>query len=213
MKVTKYPQSCLIVEKEGSRIIIDPGAFVEGGGFTVEDLGDVDGILLTHEHQDHADPGLVERLAGDRNIPVVGNESTKQLLGDIVTTMVGDREELTVGGFRITAHELPHCDLPDGSSGPQNTGYIVDGILFHPGDGVKTEAVSVRAVAAPVAGPDVSPRDAFDLAKSVNAKLLIPIHYDYFKEDPSVIAEWATMMQMPFEVRPLKNGESLDIKT
>jgi L-ascorbate metabolism protein UlaG (beta-lactamase superfamily) len=212
MKVTKYPQSCLLLEKEGSRIIIDPGAFVEGGGFAADSFGDVDGILITHEHQDHADVGLIQRLKGDRDIPVVGNESTKKYLGkDVVTNVVTDHEELSVGDFRVTAHELAHCDMPDGSPGPQNTGYIIDGVLFHPGDGTWTEGVTVKTVAAPVAGPDVSPRDAFDLAKSVGAKLLIPIHYDYFKEDPHILAEWAHMLQMPFEIKPLKNGESLEI--
>lgn len=211
MKVTKYPQSCLVLEKEGSRIVVDPGALVEGGGFSADDLGEVDGILLTHEHQDHADPEFIRHLIGGRDIPVVGNESTKKYLGEVVTNMVADKEEVTVGGFRVTAHELPHCDMPDGSPGPQNTGYIIDGVLFHPGDGVKTQGVSVQALAAPVAGPDVSPRDAFDLAKSVNAKVVIPIHFDYFKEDPHILAEWAAMLQMPFELKPLRNGESLEI--
>lgn len=212
MKVTKYPQSCLIIEKPGARIIIDPGAFVEGQGFTLDDLGRVDGILLTHEHQDHADPPLIKKLVGTRDIPVIGNESTQKYLGDdVVTTLILDEEELDVAGFRVTAHELPHCDMPDGSPGPQNTGYIIDGVLFHPGDGVKTQGVTTRAVAAPVAGPDVSPRDAFDLAASVGAKVMIPIHYDYFKEDADLLADIAASLMLPFEVKPLKNGESLEI--
>lgn len=212
MKVTKYPQSCLLLEKDGARIIVDPGGLVEPAGFSLEDLGQIDGILITHEHGDHADPELIKRICGDRGIPVVGNESTQKYLGDtIVNTLIVDEEELNVADFRVMAHELPHCNMPDGSEGPQNTGFIIDGVLFHPGDGTKTSGVSVPNVAAPVAGPDVSPRDAFDLARSVNAKLVIPIHYDYFKEDPHILAEWAQMLQMPFEIKPLQNGESLQL--
>lgn len=211
MKVTKYPQSCIVIEKDGKRLVIDPGSFVSQLS-RPDDLKPVDGILLTHEHADHVDPELIKLLLeGTDNVPVVGNQSTAQLLNDLVTNMVADQEELEIAGFRITARELPHCDMPDGSPGPQNTGYVIDGVFFHPGDGIKIDGLSVATTAAPIAGPDVSPRDAFDLAKSVNCKVMIPIHYDYFKEDTSTIVAAARATNMPFEVRPLQNGESTEI--
>lgn len=212
MKVTKFPQSCIVLEKEGNRLVIDPGSFVSQR-FTVQDLLPLDGILITHEHADHADPefikALVEASGGD--IPAVGNESTTLALSEIVTNTIADTEELTVAGFRVSAYELPHCKMPDGSDGPQNTGYVIDGTFFHPGDGKELDNLKIQVAGIPIAGPDVSPKDAFDFAKQLGVSTVIPIHYDYFTADPKFFANLAKDFGMPFTVIPLKDGEGADV--
>jgi L-ascorbate metabolism protein UlaG (beta-lactamase superfamily) len=211
MKVTKYPQSCIVLEKDGQRLMIDPGSFVSEK-FKAEDLLPVHGILITHEHADHADSDFIKALieaAGD--IPVVGNESTTMTLNDVVTNTIVDTEELTVAGFRVNAYELPHCKMPDGSDGPQNTGYCIDGIFFHPGDGTELDDLKVQAAAIPIAGPDVSPKDAFTFARQLGIATMIPIHYDYFTADPEFFASVAEQHGAGFTVIPLKDGETTEV--
>ena len=58
MNITKYPQSCIVIENGSERLIIDPGSLVNPK-FTTESLLPVDAILITHEHQDHAAPVLI----------------------------------------------------------------------------------------------------------------------------------------------------------
>jgi len=165
--------------------------------------------LLTHEHPDHAHAQLIGAVkVGPTRI--IANASTKKLLGDIVTEVIEDGQTTEVNGLKIQARELPHVALIDGSAGPQNTGYVIDDVLFHPGDGIKIDGVHVQVGAIPVAGPDISPRDAYELAMSIGCKVMIPIHFDYFREDPNVIVQQVAAKGGPFAVVALQDGESYD---
>ena len=101
--------------------------------------------------------------------------------------------------------------LPDGAEGPQNTGYIINGILFHPGDGKDIDDLLVDTLALPIAGPDISMKEAFDFAKKVQAKKVIPIHYDKLGAKPNVYKAFADRLHMPFEMIVLNDGDSLEI--
>lgn len=210
MKVTKYPQSCLIIEQQGKRIVIDPGALVSGK-FSASDLLPVEAILITHEHEDHADPDLIRGLVGDSNVPVIANESTKQLFGDLVTQVVADNEEFEIAGMKVVARELPHCLMVDGSAGPQNTGYVIDEVFFHAGDGVKLDNLRVPSAAIPIAGPDISARDVFDFIKQLKCQTVVPIHYDYFLENPQLLASIGGGEVPDVKFVVLDNGQSAEL--
>jgi L-ascorbate metabolism protein UlaG (beta-lactamase superfamily) len=210
MKITKYPQSCLLLEHAGSRLLIDPG-MPAAQKFSAQDLLPVDGILITHEHRDHADPEFIRRLVEGGGVPMISNQSVKGVLGDLVTKVVQNGEKFRVGNFIVTAHEIPHVDIDDGSAGPQNTGYVVDDKFFAPGDSVRAEGIHAEVLALPLAGPDISPRDSFDLLKQVGAKTAIPIHYDVFLADPDQIAERAAKITPDVQFVVLKDRESIEI--
>jgi len=210
MKVTKYPQSCLIIEQDGKRIGIDPGSFV-AEKYNAEDLLPLDAILVTHEHPDHANPELIKALAQNGKVPVIANQSTKNLLGDVVTQVVVDSEEFEVAGIKIVARELPHCLLPDGSAGPQNTGYVIDGAFFDPGDGISLEGLHVGAAAVPIAGPDISSKDVFDFVKQLGCRTVIPVHYNYFLENPRLIAQLAPSVVPGVKIVVLDDGQSTEL--
>lgn len=209
MKITKYPQSCFIIEQVGKRLVIDPGSFVSAK-YQAQDLLPVDGILITHEHADHADPNLVRALAGGK-IPVIANQSTANVLPGLVTQVVADGEQFQVAGMSVSARELPHCLLPDGSSGPQNTGYVIDGHFFHPGDGIALDGLTVPTAAIPIAGPDISARDAFAFIKQLGCQTVIPMHYNYFKEDPQLLATMAENVVPGVQFVVVEDGQSIEL--
>ncbi len=209
MKVTKYPQSCLVIEDNSKRLIIDPGSFVSAK-YKVTDLLPVDGILITHEHADHADPALLQALVGQAQTPVVSNQGTRDTLGEVVSQVVKDQEEFELAGFKIKARELPHCLMVDGSPGPQNTGFVIDSVFFHPGDGIAIEDLKVDKAAVPIVGPDISPHDVHSFIRQVGCSKVIPIHYDYFPNDPEFMAKMlGGDSGLQFVV--LANGESADV--
>ncbi|HEX4662418.1 MAG TPA: MBL fold metallo-hydrolase [Candidatus Saccharimonadales bacterium] len=207
--VTKYPQSCLLLEKGGKRLLIDPGSFVTQK-YQTTDLLPVDGILITHEHVDHADPALLAELTA-KSIPVIANQSTKNLLGDIITQVIIDQEEVELVGFRVIARELPHSLMLDGSPGPQNTGYVIDGVFFHPGDGKEIKKLIVSSAAIPIAGPDMSFRDSVDFALQLGCKRIIPVHNDVAGLNPETFKTFVSRSNLPFEIIPLQNGESTEL--
>src|SRR3989344_7283529 len=177
MKVTRFTQSCLLIEDDDSRIVIDPSGEEVGNNF-----GKLDAVLYTHEHSDHFDPELTMQFMG-QGIPVYANDSTAKQISS-QPNIVKDGQEVEIGSFKIKIIELPHCPMPDGSAGPQNVGYLINKKLFHPGDGKELVGLQVDNLAWPITGPDISPRDAFDFAKQVAAKLVIPIHYDVLGANP-----------------------------
>lgn len=210
MKVTRYPQSCLLLEKDGHKLVIDPGVnFLET--HKVEELSGVEAVLYTHQHGDHYEPSIAEALLG-QGVALYANKSTAELIGLDKVTVVHDGDAFQAAGFEIAARELPHCLLPNGQPGPQNTGYVINGVLFHPGDGKELEGLTVDNLALPITGPDISILDAVNFAKQVKAKVAIPIHYTAIPFDPNVFAAYAGKAgDSGFEVRVLADGESTEI--
>lgn len=209
MKVTKYPQSCLILEENGKRLVIDPGSLVSAK-YQAQDLGTVDAILITHEHPDHADPHLVQAMAMS-GVPVVANRSAANVLGEIVTKVVNDNEKFEVADMQITARELPHCLMADGSPGPQNTGYVVNSAFFHAGDGVYLEGLQVAAAAIPLAGPDISPKDVFDFIKQLGCQTVVPIHHDIFPANPKLFVSMGQKAAPNTKFVLLEHGQSAEL--
>jgi L-ascorbate metabolism protein UlaG (beta-lactamase superfamily) len=209
MQLTKYPQSCLILEKDDKRILIDPGSFM-ANKFSAGDLPEFDAIFLTHRHPDHADPDFIRSVLAQKNIPVYGNQDTKELLGELVSNVITPSDVASVGGFDVTVYDMPHCLLPDGSVGPPNNGYVFDGDFLHAGDGVSAEGLTVTNAAIAIAGPDLSLKDAADLIKAIGATKVIPIHYSIFSDDKPAGAIGLIKFGAPgVEIIALDNAETI----
>ena len=56
MKITKYPQSCCLIEYKGKTILNDPGKYLYAmTEEKPEDFRNINLILFTHDHGDHID--------------------------------------------------------------------------------------------------------------------------------------------------------------
>lgn len=207
MKVTKYEQSCLLIEEGETRILIDPGTpFTQN--HDISELGKLDAVLITHEHADHFDQNLCEKLSSELDIYV--NEGTaKQLEGS--KKVVQSNQQINIGEIKIKVIELPHCLMPDGSEGPQNVGYLINEIFFHPGDGAESEGLQIKYLALPITGPDVSMKRAFQFARQVKAEQAIAIHYDVFGANPKLYKDFAERFRQPFVFQVLQPGESIEL--
>lgn len=205
MRVTKYPQSCVVVEHEdGGRLLLDPGnVAMDAHGF--DDFGAVDAVLFTHMHPDHFDPRAVEASL-ERDLPIHANADVCGRI-DGPTTTVADGEAFTAAGVPIVARYMPHVEMVDGSAGPPNTGYVIDGRLLHPGDSLRVAGVTVDTLAVPIAGPSVSFRGAYVAVESTGASTAVPIHYDTFLADPQQFARFCDLAS----VVVLGDGESADV--
>lgn len=189
MKVTKYPQSCLIVCKNGQCICIDPGTLLTEK-YKIEDLGLIEAVLYTHQHADHFDPAIVQELI-EKDIDIYANADVASKIQGKVT-VIKDKEELVIAGFSVTAFDLPHFPI-EGKEVPQNTGYLIDGTLFHPGDGLELRGLRTNSLAVAIGNPGPDPfGKALAFADEVEARKIIPIHYDgRYKADPEEFASKA----------------------
>lgn len=205
MRVTKYPQSCLVVENDaGGRLLVDPGDFAMDA-YTIDDFGHIDAVLYTHRHPDHFDERHVDALL-ERGITLHGNEDVAGLIGD-EAQVVHDGEPFEAAGSSITPRDLPHVELVDGSPGPPNTGYVIDEQLFHPGDGISLPGLSIERLALPIAGPSISFRRAHRFIEEIGASKVVPMHFDMFCADPELFDSFCEIA----EVVILEPGESAEL--
>ena len=205
MKITRYFQSCLLIEEGKARILIDPSGHEKDH---MGKLGELDAVFYTHEHGDHFDAEMALTFVEQGIAPVYANASTAKHI-KASKTEVKDGQEFKINGVNVKVIELPHCLMWDGSDGPQNTGYLINNKLFHPGDGKELAGLSVDNLALPINGPDVSMKDAFDFAKQLGAKKIIPIHYDYLGGKPEVFASIGKGMGLDFH--SLDYGQAVEL--
>jgi L-ascorbate metabolism protein UlaG (beta-lactamase superfamily) len=205
MKVTRYFQSCLLIEEGDARVLIDPsGQEKERMG----EFGKLDAVLYTHEHGDHFDAQMAQTFVEQGIAPVYANASTAKQI-EASKTILEDGKEYDINGLKIKAIELPHCLMVDGSEGPQNTGLLINGEFFHPGDGAEIKNLKVNTLALPISGPDISLKDAYSFTVQLSAKQVIPIHYDYLGGNPDFLGSYLNKKNV--KVHGLTIGDSLEL--
>lgn len=209
MKVRKFPQSHLVLEKDGKTLIIDPGYITFEKGFKVSDFQGADVYLITHQHADHLGPETINEIVG--SAPVFGNYDVVKKLKEVgveQAEVIKNLEEIEVEGFKIKAVDIPHFKK-EGFEMPPNTGFLIDGIFFHPGDGDKAPAITSENAAVPIGGATITFDSAMEFIKGIGAKVVIPIHYDWYKSDPLEFKKIAT--DAGIDVRLLNHGEETEI--
>ncbi len=175
MRLTKFGHSCLLVEEQETRMLLDPGAFSEG----FEDLQDLTAILYTHQHADHLDPERVRALL-DRNPGcwVVSDEGSADALHDAgaEVEVVHDGAELDIQGIQVRVfgrdHAVIHRDIPV----VPNVGYLVAGRLFHPGDAFTVPDQPVEVLAVPAGAPWLKLSEAIDYLRELHPSVAVPVH-------------------------------------
>src|SRR4051794_11511318 len=110
MKVTRYFQSCLLIEEGVARLLIDPSG---QEATRLAEFGQIDAVLFTHEHADHFDAGVAQQLAAN-GAKIYANQATASHMKN-PPTIVSDGQEFEVAGIKVKALELPHCAMIDGS--------------------------------------------------------------------------------------------------
>jgi L-ascorbate metabolism protein UlaG (beta-lactamase superfamily) len=166
MRFTKLGHSCVRLEKDGAVLVIDPGVFSNAAAA----LAGASAVMVTHEHPDHLDAGAVRTaLQGSPDLTLWANpQVTAQFteFGDRVhETRHGD--VLSAAGFDVHVyghdHALIHPDIPL----VVNTGFLVDGELFHPGDSFTVPDEPVRTLLVPIAGPWLQAGEMIDYFRAV----------------------------------------------
>jgi L-ascorbate metabolism protein UlaG (beta-lactamase superfamily) len=182
MQLTHLGHACLLVETDGSRILIDPGVFSHG----FEELTDLDAVVVTHQHADHVD---VERLpllleANDGARLLVEPEACADLrAAGIDATPFHAGDEVDVAGVPVRAiggqHAVIHPDIPRVG----NVGVLVgtpvadggSGQLLHPGDSYgQTPPVDVLAL--PLWAPWSKVAEMVDFLQAVAPTIAVPVH-------------------------------------
>ena len=186
MKITKYPQSCLLVETKGIQILVDPGVINWDDTF-YQDFKNVDFILVTHRHGDHINAEAVKKIIGFGKAKIYSSSEVISYYPEIRMNVVKEGDILDLSGVKVQVTKAIHGYTPllkDGKEIFENVGYIIDdgSTRFY----ITSDTICFNhnyecdVVALPVCGHGIV-MGAFEaalFAKDVEARLTIPIHYD-----------------------------------
>lgn len=176
MKVTKFAHSCLLIETDEVRILTDLGSWNTG----VPDISDLNAVLITHEHADHFEPEKLKVvLEKNPEAKVITHAAVGSKLEEvgIAYTTIEPGQNIDVNDVSIESYGTDHAIIYGDTSPCRNTGYLIAGKLFIPGDALHdVPPKQVEILALPTGGPWLKISEAIDYGKAIKPKIAFPIH-------------------------------------
>ena len=203
--ITRLTDSCLLVTTDDGATMLDPGFHTFGPeGIERDAIGDVQRVLITHEHRDHADPEFVRWLVdrGD-DVTVHANQAVADVLAK------HDIEVVTDNPAGVSTEDVVHEMTPIGTT-PPNRSFTIDGVLTHPGDSLQPTH-SAPVLALPLLTPWASSFQSLEFARRLAPHQAVAIHDFYLSASGR---EWITtigrtvLAKSDIELVPLDWGDS-----
>lgn len=226
MKLTFYGHSAVMAETNGKKVLFDP--FISGNGQCHVSADDVDAdvILLTHGHNDHV--GDTVPIAKRNNALVVGLAEVATYMGwqglNTHPMSIGGAHEFDFGKVKFTQAFHGSSFTEDENKNIVYLG-MPAGILlqaegktiFHAGDtGLFSdmkligERNDIDVAFLPIGDNfTMGPEDAAVAAEWLQAKTVVPIHYNTFpviEQDPHAFVD-----SLKGDGKVLTSGESIEL--
>jgi L-ascorbate metabolism protein UlaG (beta-lactamase superfamily) len=227
MNISYHGHSIVMIEASGKTILIDP--FINGNSLTDLKVDEVkaDVIILTHGHNDHV--GDTVEIAKNNQSLVIASHELATIMGwqgveNVHGMSIGGAYQFEFGKVKLTPafhgsgfitenKEIIYSGMPAGVL------LTIDGkTIYHAGDtGLFSdmkligERNSIDIAFLPIGDNyTMGPEDAAYAAKLLNAKKVIPIHFNTFppiKQDPNTFID---LLESPIGVI-LQPGESIEL--
>lgn len=206
MKITKIGHCCLLLEVNNLRVLTDPGGWNEK-----PPMDNIDLVLITHEHPDHLHIESVKEIVKNNpEVKIITNKSVGKILSDegveseeVVHMTSTEYKDLKIEGFGEK-----HADVYPSIVPVENTGYLLDGKFFIPGDALYDPEREITVLALPVAGPWLKLSEAIDYAKQVKPKYAFPIHDGMMKHLGSThVLPEKELKEVGIDFRPMNAGD------
>jgi len=173
--IRRLTHSCLIVTGDDGTVLLDPDVFTWTRGVVdLDSVGDVQRVLITHEHADHMHPEFITWLR-DRgtDVTVHANARVQELLA------AQDIEVTTADPAGTTSEDVLHGTLPNGQQ-PPNRAFTYAGVT-HTGDSFEISACG-DVLFLPLMVPWGAARSGVELVERLGPKQVIPAH-DFYLSD------------------------------
>lgn len=218
MKITKYPQSCLLIETKGKRILLDPGTLkYKEEYFKV--WNNVDAILITHKHPDHCNTEILEKIS--KNVKIYSTQEVQEANPSLNINLVKEKDVIELDNIKIEVVHAIHGYQPllkGAKEIHENVGYIIDdgeNRLYSTSDTIcfkNDYKADILCVPVTGHGLTMSAFEASLYAKEVEAIVTIPIHMDNpaFPPDYDYIKQMFDKYEVDYEI--LENDETIEIE-
>ena len=206
--IQRLSDSCLIVTTDEGATLFDPGFHpFDSGVVDLDSIGDIQRLLITHEHGDHVKPEFVRWLI-DRgeDVTVHANQAVADLLAP------HDIEVVTDNPAGVSTEDVIHETLPNGTA-PPNRSYTIDGVFTHPGDSYQP-TLTAPVLGLPLIIPWGSATRSVQFARDLSPRQVVPIHDFYLSESGRQFIRGmikGILAQDDIELVPLDWGESYTV--
>ena len=217
MKITKFPQSCLLIETKSKKILIDPGILkYKEEYFDIWNSADI--ILITHKHPDHCNTQVLEKL--NNSIKIYSTNEVKQANETLSINIVKENDKIELEDVKIEVVNAIHGYQPllkGEKEIYENVGFIIDdgqNRLYATSDTIcfKNEyKADILCIPVTGNGLTMSAFEASLYAKEVGAKITLPIHMDnpMFPPNLEFIGEMFDKYEAEYEI--LENDETIEV--
>ena len=218
MKITKFPQSCLLIETKEKKILVDPGNLKYKEEY-LDIWKQADIILITHKHPDHCNNEVLEKL--NKDITIYSTKEVQEANQNLSINIIKESDVIELNVIKIEVVHAIHGYQPllkGAKEVHENVGYIIDdgqNRLYTTSDTIcfKNEyKADILCIPVTGHGLTMSTFEAALYAKEVGAVLTIPIHMDNpaFPPDLDYIKEMFEKYEVEYEI--LENDESMEIE-
>ena len=208
MRLTKLGHACVRLEKDGAVLVIDPGAFSGDDA-----LDGASAVLITHEHFDHVVPDkLRAAMAADPGLDLWTTAPLAEQFADLGGRVhpVTHGDTFTAAGFGVHAYGSEHAVLHQDLPLVANTGFMIDGEVFHPGDALTVPEDPVPTLLLPVSAPWLKLSEMIDYARVVAPQRGYAIH-DALLSDIGLMVLDNFLPMTNGNFTQLKPGSSIDL--
>ena len=190
MRITRFAQSCILIETNGKRILIDPGDIQYDQSLPRDGWNNIDVLLVTHKHPDHCHVDAIREIVNNPKTKFYTTQEVADTYPEVsrrIMNAVKAGDVLTFGNLKVEVVKAVHGYIPPLKGGKEineNVGYIVDdGVnrAYQTSDTICFENdYKCNVLFVPVVnhGLVMGPWEAALFAKETGASLVVPIHYD-----------------------------------
>jgi L-ascorbate metabolism protein UlaG (beta-lactamase superfamily) len=186
MKITKFAQSCLMIESQRKKILIDPGN-IELKNITLSQWKEPDFVFVTHRHGDHFNEEAFNKIKKDTT-KIFSTQEVASTYPNTKFEILRENAIINIKIGEVRVVRAVHGYLPfltkNNAEINENVGYIIEiekKKLYFTSDSISFKNnYKCQVLFVPICnhGLVMGPFEAALFAKETGANLVIPIHYD-----------------------------------
>ena len=223
MKITKYNQSCLLVETNNKRILFDPGKFgyVES---LLDEWTNIDYIFITHKHGDHCNDDAINTIVNRDGAKIYTTNEVASNHNLVNPTIVKEGDIVDLGDIKVEVVKAIHGYLANmkksGGEVLENVGYILDDgnkRLYTTSDTIgfnNDYKCDILCMPFNGNGLTIGIVDGVLFVKDINPELLLPIHMEhplpYMNPDIEVLKKALDEAEINYKILELR--ETIEVK-
>lgn len=223
MRITKYNQSCLLVETKEKRILIDPGSIEYKKEFLEKEWIKIDVILITHRHVDHCFEEVIKEIAQRDNAKIYTSKEVEENMRFVNSNIVKAEDSFYISkDIKVEVTKAIHGFLMpmkyNNAEIKENIGFIIDDgekRLYTTSDTIGfNQNYQCDILCMPFNGNGLTfgITDGIAFAKDMKPDLVIPIHMQHVLYNPKKEELEKAFKEANLTYKILEIGESITLE-